>query len=103
MQDTELIAFQIISAVGAARSAYIEAVHMAREGDFQRAAKLIARGDEVFHQGHDAHMQLLQRQGEGKKDEMDLLLVHAEDQLMSAESFKILAEEFIEVYKQIQG
>jgi PTS system cellobiose-specific IIA component len=32
---------------------------------------------------------------------MTLLLTHAEDQLMSAESFGILAEKFLAVYKKI--
>ena len=31
-----------------------------------------------------------------------LILMHAEDQLMSAETFRIMAEEFIEVYKKIE-
>ena len=30
-----------------------------------------------------------------------MLLMHAEDQLMSAESFRILADEFIVLYKRI--
>ncbi len=30
-----------------------------------------------------------------------MLLMHAEDQLMSAESFRILADEFIALYKRI--
>ena len=28
--------------------------------------------------------------------------MHAEDQLMSAETFRIMAEEFIEVYKKME-
>jgi cellobiose PTS system EIIA component len=34
---------------------------------------------------------------------MNLLLTHAEDQLMSAEAFKIIANEFIDLYKTIQS
>jgi PTS system cellobiose-specific IIA component len=45
-------------------------------------------------------MKLIQNEASGKKNEMSLLLVHAEDQLMSAEGFKILALEFIEIYKK---
>ena len=30
-----------------------------------------------------------------------MLLMHAEDQLMSAEAFRILADEFITLYKRI--
>ena len=33
---------------------------------------------------------------------MDLLLTHAEDQLMSAEAFGILAEKFVDLYKKLK-
>ena len=32
-----------------------------------------------------------------------MLLMHAEDQLMSAENFRILASEFIELYQKIEA
>ena len=38
----------------------------------------------------------------GEKIEMNLLLTHAEDQLMSAEAFGILAEKFIRLYKGLK-
>ena len=38
----------------------------------------------------------------GELNESGLILMHAEDQLMSAETFRIMAEEFIEVYKKIE-
>ena len=34
---------------------------------------------------------------------MSLLILHAEDQLMSAEGFKTIAQEFIEVYKKFKA
>ena len=37
----------------------------------------------------------------GELDGSGLLLIHAEDQLMSAEGFRIIAEEFIDVYKRL--
>lgn len=36
MQDLELIAFQIISNVGSARSAFVNAIRAAKAGDFAR-------------------------------------------------------------------
>lgn len=103
MQDLELIAFQIISNVGAARSSYLEAISAARAGDYERAKKLILKGDEDFLAGHKAHQQLLTDEaGGGTAPNMNLLLTHAEDQLMSAEAFKILAKEFINVYQKIE-
>ncbi len=102
MEGLELTAFQIISAVGTARSAYIEAIQKAKEGDFEGAEKLIKEGDEMFIEGHHAHAGLLQIEADnGQGSAVSLIILHAEDQLMSAESFKILALEFIELYKRI--
>lgn len=102
MEGMELISFQIISAVGAARSMYIEAIHLAKEGCFDEAKETIRQGQEMFLEGHHAHAQLLQREGAKESAAPGLLLVHAEDQLMSAEAFGILAEEFLSVYQTIQ-
>ena len=59
MEGLELTAFQIISAVGSARSSYIEAIQKAKEGDFDGADQLIKEGDEMFIEGHHAHAGLL--------------------------------------------
>ena len=103
MEGLELIAFQIISAVGTARSSYIEAIQKAKENDFSGAEQLIIEGDEAFVEGHHAHAQLLQDEAGGAGNNINLLILHAEDQLMSAEAFKTIALEFIDVYKKFQG
>ena len=103
MEGLELIAFQIISAVGTARSCYIEAIQAAKSGDYEDAQKLIAEGDEPFVEGHDAHAGLLQQEAAGTGSVVNLLILHAEDQLMSAEGFKTIAQEFIEVYQRLDA
>ena len=100
MGDLERISFKIIAAVGGARSAYIEAMHAARTGDLARADELVKQGDESFLGGHDAHTELIQREAGGDPVTMNLMITHAEDQLMSAETIKIVALEFIELYRQ---
>jgi len=102
MEGLELTAFQIISAVGAARSSYIEAIQKAKEGDFDGAAQLIKEGDEMFIEGHHAHAGLLKIESEnGQGSAVSLIIMHAEDQLMSAEGFKTIALEFIDLYKRL--
>ena len=100
MEGLEMICFQIISSVGSARSCYIGAIQAAREGRREEAMELIREGKEQFVEGHHIHMDLLAKAAEGELDmgECGLLLMHAEDQLMSAEAFGILAEEFAELY-----
>lgn len=125
--DIETICFQIISFVGAAKSDYIEAMHQAKAGNYEKAEALITEGDEAFAEGHKVHLELLQSEaqsvvehadgsadaGEGAKTGVGagvgasvgagtpLLLVHAEDQLASAETVKVMALEIISLYKKL--
>lgn len=98
--ELEMQVFRIISAVGTARSNYIEAIHAAKAGDYPRAEELLAQGDQHFTEGHDAHLELLGREAEGEAV-AKLLVMHGEDQLMSAEAFKLIALELIDVYREM--
>lgn len=103
MEASELTAFNIIASVGTARSCYINAIDAAADGKFDEAGKMMKEGHDAFEQGHEAHARLLSEAARGEKVEMDLLLTHAEDQLMSAEAFGILAERFITLYRKLQN
>ena len=103
MEGLELTAFQIISAVGTAKSSYIESIGKAKAGDFDGAKKLIKEGDEMFVEGHNAHAGLLEKEANHEVGPLGLLMVHAEDQLMSAEAFKTIALEFIDSYERIEA
>lgn len=103
MEGLELICFQIISASGGAKSAYTAALEAAKEGDYEEAEKMIKEGDEMLNQGHAPHATLVQQEAAGNSPEVSLILIHAEDQMMGAESFKAMVEEFIEVYKQLDA
>ncbi len=99
MEDMELLCFKIISAVGEAKSDFIAAIEAAKQGDFAKAEELVKHGESVFVNGHTVHAGLIQKEAAGEKTEVCLLLMHAEDQLMSAETIKLLATELIEIYK----
>lgn len=101
MEGLELICFEIIASVGGARSCFIEAISKAKVKDFEGAQNCIKEGEELFHVGHKAHAKLVAQEANQEKVELSLLLVHAEDQLMSAETFKIIANEFIDLYKSL--
>lgn len=94
-------AFQIIAAVGSARSNYIEAIQLAKGGRFREARTSIEAGDAAYIEGHNAHMGLIQREAAGDPTPMNLILTHAEDQLMSAEGFGILANELTELCEKV--
>ena len=101
MEGLELACFEIISNVGTAKSCYINAIHKAKEGDYEEAKKLIEEGNQMYAEGHKAHVEMIQKEAAGESVETCLLLIHAEDQMMSTEVFKVLAEEMIELYKKV--
>lgn len=99
MNSLEEICFKIISLVGSARSSYVEAMREAKQGNFQAADQKIKEGHASYKAGHAQHAELVQMEARGEKVELNLLLMHSEDQMMSAEVLGIVAQELIDLYK----
>ena len=93
MEDLELLSFNIISAVGTAKSRYVQAMYLAEKGDFDEARAKITEGEDAS---------LIQKEACGEKTVPTILLMHAEDQLMNAETTKIMAEEIIKLSQRIK-
>ncbi|MBO1264551.1 PTS lactose/cellobiose transporter subunit IIA [Proteiniclasticum sp. SCR006] len=102
MKHSDQVSFEMIAKNGAARSLFLEAIQEAKKGKFKEAAILMEDGEAMLLEGHAVHGELITQVARGESVEMDLLLVHAEDQMMAAEMFKLLAREFIELYRRIK-
>lgn len=101
MEKTELICFQIIANAGGAKTAFMELLTYAKKGDFDQAQAQIQQGDDFLNKGHELHEKLIQKETAGNPNPFSLVLLHAEDQLMSALQIKTLALELIDVYKRL--
>lgn len=100
--EMEKICFQIIANAGGAKSCYIDAIRLAKEGKFGEAREQIKQGNDAYNTGHDVHMSLLQEDAACVGSvTMSLLLTHSEDQMMQAETFRVLAEELIDAYEKL--
>lgn len=102
MDNMEMIAFEIISNVGMGKSLAIEALREAKEENYEEAEKKIVEAQEYLLKGHHAHASLIQKEAAGEKLEFSLIIMHAEDQLMSAETIKDLAKEIIDMFKSLK-
>lgn len=102
MEGLELICFEIISYSGGARSCFVEAMEAAKKNDFETARKLISEGEEAYAQAHKIHSRLIQKESYGICKEINLMLIHAEDQLTSAEVIRIMAEEIVDLNAKLQ-
>ena len=95
--DLEEMALEIITNVGTARSMYVEAVEAVKSGNFEEAHNLVAEGEKIFVNGHHAHADLVNAKIGVEELQYMFLVMHAEDQLMSAETLKIVCGELIDM------
>lgn len=93
--------FEIISHAGDARGYAYEALRVARNNNMEEAQELIDKAQEELDIAHNTQTKLIQNEINGEKNDMSLLMVHAQDQLMTAISEKGLISEMIEMLKII--
>lgn len=73
-----------------------------RGGKYNEGAEKLEEASQYLVKGHHAHAQLIQKEAAGEKLDFSLIIMHAEDQMMSAETIKSLVEEMIEMYKDLK-
>ncbi len=93
---------EIIMHSGNSRSYAMEAMQSAKEGDFENAKNLLEQADEEGLKAHHAQTALLQSEARGDKTEFSLLLVHAQDHLMTSMTLKDIAVEIVELREDIK-
>jgi PTS system cellobiose-specific IIA component len=91
----------LIANAGEAKSKALEAIGDAKRGDVDVAkVKLEGAGQELI-KAHKIQTKLIQKEAGGNKQEITLLMIHAQDHLMNALTIKDLAAEFIDLYEKI--
>ena len=88
---------------GEARSIAMEAIELARQGQFEEATAKIAQARETINAAHNFQTELVQKEINNDPVPMSLLMCHGQDHLMTAMVVIDLAEKFIEVYQKMAG
>lgn len=87
---------------GNTKSECMEAIQLAKR-QIEAAKRKIKLANESLIEAHHAQTGLLSQEARGEKVEVSMLLIHAQDHLMNAITFRDLAQEMIELYERIQG
>lgn len=96
------ISFGIIGYAGDAKSLAFEAISEAKKGNISLARDIMKKSKEEINKAHRFQTELIQKEASGEKTEMSIILVHAQDHLMTSMNFQQLAEEFIDLYEKIE-
>jgi PTS system cellobiose-specific IIA component len=95
----EMISFGIIAHAGDARSYAFGALAAAKAGNFEEAEALLKQSNDAAVEAHHMQTELLINEANGDKTPVDVLLVHAQDHLMTSMLAVELIKELIEIYK----
>lgn len=99
--DLETVAMGLIGNAGEGKSLAFEALAYAKKKDFINARKKLAEAQSKMFEAHHIQTDLIVREADGDKVEMNLILIHAQDHLMNALLAKELIAEMIELYEKI--
>ena len=72
----------------------------AKKGNFEKARELLKEGDNNMAQAHQSHIGVLEEEVTSLTPQISLLMCHAEDQIMGAETLKTVIIELIELYQK---
>lgn len=97
--DLQLIAFNIILHSGNAKTKIHDAFNAMRQTDFNLAKQLLEQANEQILQAHKSQTGLLQSYANGIKINMEIIMVHAQDHLMTTMTMRELAIEMVHLYE----
>ncbi len=100
MDEGMMVSFGIVAAAGQARSLAFEALKAARAHDFDRAEELIKQSEEAAVEVHEQQTELLRKEVSGEHVVVDVLLVHAQDHLMTSMLAQELIRELIYLHEE---
>jgi len=101
-QNLEAEIFELISHGGNARAIAYDALKAAEEFNFEEAERLIKEAEEELNLAHNTQTKLITAEINGDNLQISLLMIHAQDHLMTAISEQKLIEHMIAIIKKLK-
>mgnify|MGYP003479861725 CR=1 FL=1 len=95
-----MIAMELVGNAGESRSLSFEALSLAREGNFDEAEEKLKEAKRSMLRAHQIQTQLICKEADGEEIKIGLLMVHAQDHLMTAILARELIEEIISIHEK---
>jgi len=102
-QSSLEIAMQLIMYGGEAKSCAVEAISAAKQGDFEKAESKLSQAQAALMEAHHAQTDMLTKEAQGERNEINLFMIHGQDHLMTSIAFVDLAKEIIELHQKLEN
>lgn len=99
-EEIQLTAFTIILHSGNAKTQIHEAFKAMRAANFTLANSLLEEANDEILNAHKSQTELLQSYANGTQIEMEIIMVHAQDHLMTTMTLREMALEMSFLYQQ---
>lgn len=100
--DMEMAAMSLVGNAGEARSLAFGAIAEAKKGNFDGAREMLGMAKAKSLEAHGTQTELICAEADGKEMQMGLLMVHAQDHLMTSMLARELAEEIINLHELLK-
>lgn len=100
-EELQVAAFEIILNSGNARSIVHEAFDAMREGNYALAEEKLKESNDELLKAHQSQTYLLQEYAGGKEVNVEIIMVHAQDHLMTTMTLREVGLEMLELYKKV--
>ena len=101
-EELQVVAFEIILHRGSARTSVHEAFADMREGHYNEAAEKLEVANADLLEAHHAQTNLLQEYASGTDIKIKIIMVHAQDHLMTTMTLREVALEMLNLYRKIE-
>ncbi|EXJ23766.1 PTS system, cellobiose-specific IIA component [Alkalibacterium sp. AK22] len=103
METAEIqeVAFKIILESGDARTLVHAGFKSMRESDFEDAKEKLEQANDSLTEAHKSQTSLLHNYANGEDVNMDVIMIHAQDHLMTTMTIREVALEMLYLYQKL--
>ncbi|AHF57190.1 MULTISPECIES: PTS lactose/cellobiose transporter subunit IIA [Spiroplasma] len=94
------LGLEIVAYSGDARSCYLRALKLAKQGNFEKAEQKIAEGEAAINAAHQRQTDLLQAEAQGNYSDVTMIMVHGQDHLMTTALLRDLINNLLDIYRE---
>jgi len=99
--ETEQMIFEIIANAGDARAVTYQALDKVQEENLDEAYELIDEAEKTMNKAHNVQTELIQEEIQGNKVDGGLLMIHAQDHLMTAVAEHQMVKRMIPIFEKL--
>lgn len=103
LEKLESIAIELVANSGSAKGYIMEALSLAREGKYEESQNCLDLSEKALLEAHKAQTSLIHYEAKGDLDpnQIGILMIHAQDHLMTTLLAQDLVKEMILLHKKI--